>query len=59
MTAIILVQSAESSDWAALPGTYPTFQDARDMFEFLRPTLGPIASVAIEDADDIAPVYGI
>ena len=54
MTVIVLVQSSQSATWKALPGSYPTFQDARDMVQFICGTYGPDASFAIEHADDLA-----
>ncbi len=53
VTAVILVQSSESSDWAVLPGTYATFQDARDMVGFIHSSYGPTASFGIESVDNV------
>ena len=60
MTAVILSQPDQSAAWTVLPGTYQTFQDARDMVAFIRSSYGPEASFAIEHVDDISRKgYGI
>jgi hypothetical protein len=54
MTSVILLQSAESADWEMLPGSYDSFQDARDMVQFIRSSYGASASFAIEHVDDLS-----
>ena len=53
MTAVILLQPAQDAAWSILPGTYPTFADARAMAEIIRPSHGPDASFAIEAIDNV------
>ena len=60
MSVVILSQPTQSAAWTVLPGTYQTFQDARDMVAFIHSSYGPEASFAIEHADDISRKgYGI
>jgi len=54
MTVVILSQPSQSAAWSVLSGTYQTFQDAREMVEFIRSFYGSDASFAIEHADDIS-----
>ena len=54
MTTVILLQSTESAAWEVLPGSYDSFQDARDMVQFIRGSYGGSASFAIENADDVS-----
>ena len=60
MSVVILSQSHQSAPWIVLPGAYQTFQDAREMVEFIHPSYGPDASFAVEHADDISRKgYGV
>jgi hypothetical protein len=54
MTVVILSQPNHSAAWSVLPGTYQTFQDARDMVEFIHSSYGPDAFFAIEHSYDIS-----
>jgi len=54
MTVVILSQSNQSAAWSVLPGTYQTFQDAREMVEFIHSSYGPDAFFAIEHSYDIS-----
>jgi hypothetical protein len=53
MTVVILAQPDQSAAWSVLPGTYDTFQAARDMVQFLRPTFSAEASFGIESVEDV------
>jgi hypothetical protein len=54
MTVVILSQPNHSAAWSVLPGTYQTFQDAREMVEFIHSSYGPRAFFAIEHSYDIS-----
>jgi hypothetical protein len=55
MTVVILSKPFnQSADWSVLPGTYQTFQDAREMVEFIHSSYGPRAFFAIEHSYDIS-----
>jgi hypothetical protein len=54
MTVVILSQPNHSAAWSVLPGTYQTFQDAREMVEFIHSSYGPDAFFAIEHSYDIS-----
>jgi hypothetical protein len=54
MTVVILSQPNHSAAWSVLPGTYQTFQDAREMVEFIHSSYGPDVFFAIEHSYDIS-----